>query len=99
MTALARIDIADYLASDPAVYGGWVTIRGRRLPVSRLGLDHVHGMSVEELCENWDLLPAQVHAALSYFFAHRAEIERDVAEYDAESDRIAAAMAQPGPRD
>ena len=98
MTAPARIDIGDYLASDPNVYGGWVTIRGRRLPVSRLGLDHVRwGQSVDDLCENWELSPAEVHAALSYFFAYREEIERAVEEYDAETDEIIQAMRQAAP--
>lgn len=93
MTTQAPIDIGEYLACDPAVYGGWVTIRGRRLPVSRLGLDHVYqGQTADDLSESWDLSLAEVHAALSYYFAHREQIERDVAEYDAESDRIAAAM-------
>jgi uncharacterized protein (DUF433 family) len=90
------IDLSGFLASDPSVYGGWVTLADRRLPVARIGLMHTReGVSAAELARRWNLSMAQVHAALCYFFANREEIERQVTEYDAESDRLMAASSSP----
>jgi uncharacterized protein (DUF433 family) len=81
--------ISDLLAVDPNYEGGWVVIRGRRLPVSRLGFANVAGESPEYIAKDWSLSLAQVHAALAYFYANREEIEATVRAYDAETIRLA----------
>lgn len=86
------IDIDRLLDMDPEIYDGWVRIRGREVTVSRLGFQHIdEGMTPAELAEDWEITLAEVHAALAYFFAHQEELERQVEEYNAETERVIAA--------
>ena len=45
---------------------------------------HLHlNQSLQEIVGKYDLLPAAVHAAMAYYYDHRDEIGRHVAEDDA----------------
>ncbi len=46
---------------------------------------------VERICENYNLTPAEVYAAWSFYYDHKAEIDRRLAE---ESARFDTAKAQ-----
>ena len=44
---------------------------------------YVHGeASIEWILENFDLTPAQIHAAISYYYDHAEEIEQYLREGD-----------------
>ena len=56
----------------------------RRLPrirVAQIAMDYLaHGWSAEEMCRQHPALkPAEVHAAMAYYFDHQAEIDREIA--------------------
>lgn len=66
------------------VCGGRPRIAGHRITVETVAVWHVEmGKSVAVICDEYDLDPAEVHAALAYYYDHRPEIDRDRAEGEA----------------
>ena len=65
-----------------------------RVRVAQIVADHLgYGWSAEEIVrQHSHLLPSEVHAALAYYFDHRAEIDDELA---AELAAIDHATAQP----
>src|SRR5262249_10622415 len=63
-------------------------VEGTKTPVKMIVLDHLaHGLSPAEIHDQYPYLSmAQIHAAFSYYYAHKetmdAEIERDVKEVE-----------------
>ena len=51
-----------------------------RIRVAQVVMDYLaHGWSVEEMCrQHPNLTPAQVHAAMTYYFDHQQEIEDEI---------------------
>ena len=69
-----------YIEMRAGVQGGEPCIRGTRVPVWVLAAMHKQGDSAEDLLEAYPNLNAvQVYAALSYYYAHRAEIDKVIA--------------------
>ena len=69
---------------DPAVRGGRPHISGSRLTVADIVVMHVRmGESLEELAGKYRVSLAQLHAAMSYYFDHRAEIDRHIEQDEA----------------
>ena len=57
-----------------------------RIRVANIVMDYLaHGWSVEEICrQHPHLLPAEVHAAMAYYFDHQQQIEEEIrTEWDA----------------
>lgn len=66
-------------------------IAGTRTSVSRVVVLYKQGASAEEIARRMSYLNlAQVYAALAYYHANRDRVEADLAEEDAEYDRLAA---------
>lgn len=73
---------------DPEVRGGRPVVVGTTIRVSDIAAYHVYeGMSPEQLAVQFDLDLAQVHAVLSYYFSHRAEVDEEIRENMAEAER------------
>jgi uncharacterized protein (DUF433 family) len=87
--AKAPFDIGSYIEVDPAWHDGWPYVCGTRKTVASVGVLSSAGLSAEEIAEEKYMALAEVHAALCYYLANRAEIDATVAAYDAETDRIA----------
>ena len=68
-----------------------------RVRVAQIVMDHLaYGWSAEEMCRQHPYLrPAEVHAAMGYYYDHAAEIEAEIrAEIEqAEQARSAAARS------
>ncbi len=65
-----------YIETRPGVQGGEPCIRGTRVPVWVLATLHKQGDTPEDLLEAYpNLDAAQVYATLSYYYAHRTEID------------------------
>jgi uncharacterized protein (DUF433 family) len=76
--------IEKHIEMTPGVVGGKPHIAGRRITVQNIAVWHEHmGQSIDEICDEYDLSLAKVHAALSYYFDHREEIEQQIKEDDA----------------
>lgn len=65
-----------YIERRPGVQGGDPCIVGTRVPVWVLAAMHKQGDTAQDILEAYpDLTAAQVHAALCYYYDHRAEID------------------------
>lgn len=70
-----------YVTRVPGICGGRPIIRGTRVPVNAIVGSHKLGMSPEEIAAALpNLTLAQVHEALSYYYDHMDEIEREIEE-------------------
>lgn len=69
----------DLIASDPAVRRGQPCIAGTGLRVTDLVMAHLfHRRTPDELAADYELSLAQVYAALSYYYAHKAELDLNI---------------------
>jgi uncharacterized protein (DUF433 family) len=71
----------NYIVATPDVRFGKPRIAGRRVAVVDIVLQYNRlGMSAEEIALEYELPLAAVHAALSYYYDHRREIEKSIEE-------------------
>ncbi len=76
--------VAGHITITPGVAGGKPRIVGRRITVQNIMLWHERlGMSADEIATEYDLSLADVYAALAYYYDHREEIDRTLAEDEA----------------
>lgn len=84
-------DIGTLITGTPEIRGGRPIIAGTGTSVRRVAVLYKQGANVEEIARRMQHLTlAQVYAALAYYHANRGEIEADLAEEDAEYQRLAA---------
>ena len=58
------------------VLGGKARLEGRRISVYQIGETYVEaGRSPEEIADQLDISLAEVHAALTYYYEHREEMD------------------------
>jgi uncharacterized protein (DUF433 family) len=77
----------NYIVKTAGMLGGRARIDGRRIGVSDVVNLYVRlGAPVEEIVESYELTPAQVYAALAYYYDHSEEID---AHLDAETQLAA----------
>ena len=83
-----------YIVQDEGICGGKPRVAGTRMKVQHIALEYVHmDWSVEQICESHPrLTPATVHAALSYYYDHQEEIERDLKNAEEFALRMEAAQ-------
>ena len=83
-----------HIVSTPGKCGGKPCIAGTRIRVQDVAVWHGGGMSVEEMVEQFDLTPAQIYAALSYYYDHREEIERNIREGDELIEKVGTPLSE-----
>ncbi len=76
---MAQLSI-DHIVSDPEYRGGRPRIKGTGITVQNIVEDTAAGLSVDYIAEQFGLTYGQVYAALSYYYDHREEIDRAIAE-------------------
>lgn len=79
-----------YIVVDPEVLGGRPVIAGHRIGVIHIATWVHQGMTPAEIADLYALSLAEVHAALTYYYDHQADLDRQAAEDDA---RLAAYAA------
>lgn len=73
----------------PGVMGGKPRIAGRRITVEQIVIWHEWmGRSADEIATEYDLVLADVYAALAYYYDHHTEIDASIRESQAFVDRI-----------
>jgi uncharacterized protein (DUF433 family) len=73
----------DMIISDPSIRRGRPIIAGTTLMVQDVAAHHIYRKySPEELSQQLQLSLAQIHAALSYYYAHKDEIDAAIEEND-----------------
>ena len=84
----AQVLPIDTIVCDPDVRGGRPIVAGTSLRVSDIAAYHIYeGLTAEELAVQIKLDLAQVHAALSYYFAHRGEIQAEIQENSVQAEK------------
>ena len=71
-----------HIVSTPGVRGGKPRIRGRRITVHDIAIRTAEGVSPEAIATLYDLTLGEVHAALSYYYDHRSQIDQEIVEED-----------------
>ena len=70
-----------YIIRMPGVCGGRPIVRGSRIPVWLIAAMYKAGDTAGEILQGHpDLSLAQIYDALSYYYDHLAEIEREISE-------------------
>lgn len=83
-------DIGSLIYSRPGLHGGRPCIAGTGVTVRRIAVLQNMGESPEEIAANFGRLSlAQVHAALAYCYATKAEIDADLEAEEREYDALA----------
>jgi uncharacterized protein (DUF433 family) len=87
MSASIPSPVRTCIESQPGVCGGKSCIAGTRIRVQDVFVWHeLQGLSADEIVSRFpQLTMADVYAALSYYWEHRDEIQRDM---QAESDLV-----------
>lgn len=88
--------IGEYIAVKPGFCGGKPHVLGHRIKVQHVAVWHERmGMSADEIVTTYPTLTlAQVYASLSYYHAHRSEIDADI---KADEEFIADMKTRAGP--
>lgn len=74
------------IISSPDLLGGKPCIEGRRISVQQIVEDVVYaGWSLQQMQEAFNLRPAEVYAALSYYYDHHEEIDAQIREEELEN--------------
>lgn len=85
---MATVLSINTIVSDPKVRGGRPIIAGTGLRVSDIAAWHTFGgQTAEELAVNFGLNLAQIYAALSYYYAHKDEIDQEIRSNTEEADK------------
>jgi uncharacterized protein (DUF433 family) len=67
-----------YIEKDPTKYEGKAVIKGTRVPVSSIINNYRSGMSIEEILDGYpNITYSQLFDALSYYFDHKEEIDKE----------------------
>jgi uncharacterized protein (DUF433 family) len=78
---MTTLTLDRHIVATPGVRGGRPCIAGRRIAVADVAVWHERmGMSADEICNEFQLTLAEVYAALAYYFDHKAEIDKRLAD-------------------
>jgi uncharacterized protein (DUF433 family) len=81
---MTTIGLDRHIVATPGTLAGKARIAGRRISVQDIAIWHDRlGKTVDEICADYDLSLAEVHAALAYYYDHRDDIDRHITETDA----------------
>src|SRR5688572_30534051 len=82
----------NYIVKTPNICGGEARVDGTRISVGWIVGQMIYaGRTLDEMVEDYahvPLSPAQIHAALAYYYDHTAEIENLIAENEALLDEV-----------
>lgn len=89
MLALS-VDIGTLITRTPGLHGGVPHIAGKGVTVRRIVFwSKEQGLTPEEIVERiGHVTLAQVHAALTYYYANQAEIDRDIEQQALEAEAL-----------
>ena len=77
-----------HIVKEPGHYGGKAAIERTGIRVNNVVFLHREGKTADEvLVEYPDLTPAEVHAALTYYYDHQDEIDAELAADEGSDER------------
>ena len=68
------------IVSTPEVFSGRPRIQGRRIAVANIAALHNAGWDADTISDELEITLAEVYAALSYYYSHKAEIDKSNSE-------------------
>lgn len=77
-----------HIVSTPGVRGGKPRIRGHRITVHDVAIRMREGLNPEGIANMYGMTLGEVHAALSYYYDHRDQIDQEIVEEDEEIRRL-----------
>ena len=87
--------LLQHIESTPEVRAGKPRIKGTRITVAdiaimylRMGQSLGMGQSLELIAGKYNLSPAAVHAAMAYYYDHRAEVDQSIQEDETFADEF-----------
>jgi uncharacterized protein (DUF433 family) len=94
---MATIHPIDTIVSDPAIRGGQPIIGGTNVRLIDVIASYLYrGLSVEELAVNFALDLGQAHAALAYYYQHKAEIDAQMRQDADKASKLLADLDTQG---
>ena len=86
----SRLLQSTYIVQDKGICGGQPRIDGTRIKVQHIALEYERlGWSADQICDaHPGLTLAQVHAAVSYYYDHKAEIDKTIRKDEEFADRL-----------
>jgi len=94
---VATIHPIDTIVSDPAIRGGQPIIGGTNVRLIDVIASYLYrGLSVEELAVNFALDLGQAHAALAYYYQHKAEIDAQMRQDADKASKLLADLDAQG---
>jgi uncharacterized protein (DUF433 family) len=94
---MAVIHPIETIVSDPAIRRGQPIIAGTGVRVVDLVASYLfRGLTAEELAVNFALDLGQVHAALAYYYQHKAELDSWMRDDEAAADKLLAELEAQG---
>lgn len=67
-----------YIEENKKIYGGKPVIKGTRVPVLSIVNHYRSGMDIDEILNGYpNITPAQLFDALSYYFDHKKDIDKE----------------------
>ena len=79
----------------PGYAGGEPHVKGRRIKVRNIVYWHKRmGLTLDQIAYEYSVELVDVHAALTYYYAHREEISRDIRDNDAFNEALEKASTQ-----
>lgn len=89
MSGPATVEIGTLITRTTGIKQGSPHIAGTGVLVRTIARWNQSGLLPEEIAAKYGFLQLhQVHAALTYYYANRETMDREMAEEEAESDRI-----------
>ncbi|MCI0463902.1 MAG: DUF433 domain-containing protein [Gemmataceae bacterium] len=86
---MAPKTLDQHIEITPGVCGGKPRIAGHRITVQDIVIWHERlGKSPDEIAAEYDLDLADIHAALTYYFDHREEIDQSIREGEAFAEAL-----------
>jgi uncharacterized protein (DUF433 family) len=87
--ATADVDIGALITRTPGIKGGTPHIAGTGVTVRTIVRWHQSGLEPEQIALRiGHIVLSQVHAALAFYYANKDLMDREMAEEQAESDRL-----------
>lgn len=67
-----------HIVRNDNILGGEPIVGGQRVAVRHVVVAYLQGDTIQDLMESFALSEAQVHDALSYYYDHKQQIERNI---------------------
>ena len=85
----------DYILQDDGICGGEPRVAGTRLKVKQIVLEYERlGWTTDQICDaHPGVTLSQVHAALSYYYDHKEEIDQFIRDDEEFVDRLRAELS------